>query len=59
MNQEEEYFSSLSDSNTETTPRTSYAQSLPQNNHLWMEQMEYTAQLGNGHKIIVGSNGAV
>lgn len=59
MNQKENYFSSLSDSDMEANPRTSYAQSLPQNNHLWMEQIEYTAQLGNSHKIIVGSNGYI
>lgn len=56
MDQKENYSSSLSGGGMEADPRAGYVQSLPQGNHLWMGQIEYTAGLGNSHKIIVGAN---
>lgn len=57
--QKSNYFSSILNDNREPAPQNGYVQLMPQNNHLWMEQIEYTAKLGDSHKIILGSNGYI
>lgn len=54
MNQKENYLSFSE--NTPLNKPASYLQKIPQNNDLWMGQVEYTTQLNEKHKLIIGSN---
>ena len=58
-NQNEVYSSTLLEDDAKDIPQTGYVQHLPQSNHLWMGQLEYTALLHSNHKIIAGADGYI